>query len=94
MGDAYTPFNPNIDEKEVDNYYQYCTAIPIGWALAQSWNTELVEKAGDMVGSEMEQFHVDLWLAPALIFTEIRFADVTLNTTPKTHMFLVKLRRQ
>ena len=55
MGDAYTPFNPNIDEKEVDNYYQYCTAIPIGWALAQSWNTELVEKAGDMVGSEMEQ---------------------------------------
>ena len=21
MGDAYTPFNPNIDEKEVDNYY-------------------------------------------------------------------------
>ena len=66
MGDAYTPFNPNIDEKEVDNYYQYCTAIPIGWALAQSWNTELVEKAGDMVGSEMEQFHVDLWLAPAL----------------------------
>ncbi len=66
IGDAYTPFDLDIDEKDVDNYYQYCTAIPIGWALAQSWNTDLVEKAGDMVGSEMEQFHVDLWLAPAL----------------------------
>ena len=66
IGDAYTPFDPNLKEDEVDDYYQYCTAIPIGWALAQSWNTELVEKAGDMVGSEMEQFHVDLWLAPAM----------------------------
>ena len=66
MGDAFTPFDPDIKEEEVDNYYQYCTAIPIGWALAQSWNTELVEKAGDMVGQEMEQFHVDLWLAPAM----------------------------
>ena len=66
MGDAYTPFDTNLNEDEVDDYYQYCTAIPIGWALAQSWNTELVEKAGDMIGSEMEQFHVDLWLAPAL----------------------------
>lgn len=66
LGDAFTPFDPDINEDEVDNYYQYCTAIPIGWALAQSWNTELVEKAGDMVGEEMEQFHVDLWLAPAM----------------------------
>ncbi len=66
IGDTYTPFDPDLDENEIDNYYQYCTAIPIGWALAQSWNTELVEKAGDMVGSEMEQFHVDLWLAPAM----------------------------
>lgn len=66
IGDSYTPFDPNLKEDEVDDYYQYCTAIPIGWALAQSWNTELVEKAGDMVGAEMEQFHVDLWLAPAM----------------------------
>lgn len=66
MGYSVTPFDPNINEDEVDNYYQYCTAIPIGWALAQSWNTELVEKAGDMIGKEMEQFHVDLWLAPAM----------------------------
>jgi beta-glucosidase len=66
IGDAYTPFPEDLDENNVIDYYQYCTAIPIGWALAQSWNTELVAQAGDMVGSEMEQFGVDLWLAPAM----------------------------
>nr|MCR4903386.1 beta-glucosidase [Butyrivibrio sp.] len=30
------------------------------------WDMELAQKAGDMVGKEMEQFGVDLWLAPAL----------------------------
>lgn len=46
--------------------YQYCTALPIGTALAQSWNTDLAELCGDIVGAEMEQFGIDLWLAPAL----------------------------
>ncbi len=44
---------------------QYCTAIPIGTALAQSWNMELCESCGDLVGEEMERFGIDLWLAPA-----------------------------
>jgi beta-glucosidase len=66
LGDAFVPFPEDLDENDVVDYYQYCTAIPIGWALAQSWNTQLVQQAGDMVGSEMEQFGVDLWLAPAL----------------------------
>lgn len=66
MGDLIEPFDPDLREEEVDTYYQYCTAIPIGWALAQSWNTALLEEAGYMVGTEMELFGVDLWLAPAL----------------------------
>ena len=45
---------------------QYCTAIPIGTAIAQSWNLALAERCGDVVGSEMERFGVHLWLAPAL----------------------------
>jgi beta-glucosidase len=65
LSDAIVPFPDDLDEAHVIDYYQYCTAIPIGWALAQSWNTELLERAGDMVGQEMEQFGVDLWLAPA-----------------------------
>ncbi len=45
---------------------QYATAIPIGTALAQSWNTEFAKLCGDIVGDEMERFGVHLWLAPAL----------------------------
>lgn len=45
---------------------QNCTAIPIGTALAQSWNTKVCETCGDLVGSEMELFGVHLWLAPAM----------------------------
>ena len=46
--------------------YQYATAIPIGTALAQSWNLEFAQACGDIVGDEMERFGVHLWLAPAL----------------------------
>jgi beta-glucosidase len=66
LGDVIEPFETDLKDDEIVDYYQYCTAIPIGWALAQSWNEELVSQAGDMVGSEMEQFNVDLWLAPAM----------------------------
>ena len=45
---------------------QYCTALPIETAIAQSWNTEFAEVCGDIVGSEMDIFGIDLWLAPAL----------------------------
>ena len=45
---------------------QYCTAIPIGTALAQSFDTDFVQRCGDIVGEEMEHFGVHLWLAPAL----------------------------
>jgi len=46
--------------------HQYTTAIPIGTAIAQSWNREFAEICGDIVGTEMEMFNVNLWLAPAL----------------------------
>ena len=45
---------------------QYCTAIPIGTAMAQSWNPSVCEECGDLVASEMERFGVHIWLAPAL----------------------------
>lgn len=45
---------------------QYCTAIPIGTALAQSCNPDICEACGDLVASEMERFGVHIWLAPAL----------------------------
>jgi beta-glucosidase len=45
---------------------QYCTALPIGTAIAQSWDVDFAYCCGDMVGNEMERFGVNLWLAPAL----------------------------
>ena len=53
-------------EPKGERHEQYATAIPIGTALAQSWDDELAESCGDMVGDEMERFGVQLWLAPAL----------------------------
>lgn len=47
-------------------YYQYCTAIPVGTLLAQTWNTELITEIGQMIGKEMEEFFVTLWLAPGM----------------------------
>lgn len=44
----------------------YATAIPIGTAIAQTWNAPLAEDWGDLVGEEMELFGIHLWLAPAL----------------------------
>ena len=46
--------------------YQYCTAWPIATNLAQTWNTELVQRVGNGVGKEMVTMGVTLWLAPAL----------------------------
>ena len=52
--------------KDANVEYQYATALPIGTALAQSWNLDLAKACGDIVGDEMERFGVHLWLAPAL----------------------------
>lgn len=48
------------------SYYQYCTAIPVGTLLAQTWNLEMVQELGEMIGHEMELFGVTLWLAPGM----------------------------
>ena len=63
----------NRPKKGAEIFHQYATAIPIGTAIAQSFNTELAEACGDIVGEEMEMFGVQLWLAPALnIHRDIR----------------------
>ena len=46
--------------------YHYASAIPIGTALAQSWNLAVPEACGNIVGEEMELFGANVWLAPAL----------------------------
>ncbi|MCR5468367.1 MAG: glycoside hydrolase family 3 C-terminal domain-containing protein, partial [Lachnospiraceae bacterium] len=66
LGPEITPFDESqINENTVD-YYQYCTAIPIGMALATSWDMPMIEEMGRIVGIEMLEFNCDLWLAPAM----------------------------
>ena len=50
----------------VEVHSQYTTALPIGTALAQSWNVEFARACGDIVGDEMARVGVHLWLAPAM----------------------------
>lgn len=47
-------------------HYQYCTAIPTGTQIAQSWNTELAWELGDMIAGEMEEMGITIWLAPGM----------------------------
>ena len=46
--------------------YQYTTAIPIATGLAQTFNEDLIQSYGDMIGKEMDIFNINLWLAPAM----------------------------
>ena len=65
FGLSYTPFPADTPEDAVD-YYQYCTAIPIATALAQSFNTDLIASMGKIVGEEMKEYFVHFWLAPGM----------------------------
>lgn len=46
--------------------YQFTTAFPVELALAQTWNTALLEEVGAAVSAEMAEYGVSFWLAPAL----------------------------
>lgn len=53
-------------EPEGTKYYQYCTAIPVGTLLAQTWDIFLLQEIGSIIGDEMEEFCIQLWLAPGM----------------------------
>lgn len=62
---GYEPEFPPARPGDVD-YYQYCTAIPVASLLACSWDVDLIETLGDLVGDEMSRFGVRVWLAPGM----------------------------
>jgi len=46
--------------------YQYCTGMPVGTLLAQTWNAELLQEVGFCIGGEMDEFGISIWLAPGM----------------------------
>ncbi|MDO5425261.1 MAG: glycoside hydrolase family 3 C-terminal domain-containing protein [Eubacteriales bacterium] len=52
--------------EDAEDYYQYCTAMPVGHMIAQTWNPTLIETVGSAVGEELEEFGITLWLAPGM----------------------------
>ena len=55
-----------VKPEDGTSHYQYATAWPCSMLLAQSFDTELLERVGDGVGREMEAFGVTVWLAPGM----------------------------
>ncbi len=66
LGKVLPPELRKVDLSGTEIKYQYCTALPVAVQLAQSWNPELAELAGDIAGAEMGELGIDLWLAPGM----------------------------
>ena len=45
---------------------QLCTAFPVGSLLACSWDADVLRRFGDAVAMEMQEYGVELWLAPGM----------------------------
>ncbi|MBO6158735.1 MAG: glycoside hydrolase family 3 protein, partial [Firmicutes bacterium] len=49
-----------------EDHYQFCSAIPVGTLLAQTYDIKLMEEVGSIIGREMEELGVQVWLAPGM----------------------------
>ncbi len=65
MREAFFPSDKKTERKG-KIYEQYCSAIPIGTAIAQSFDPGLAKACGELVAAEMKKYGIHLWLAPAL----------------------------
>ncbi|MCR4569813.1 MAG: glycoside hydrolase family 3 C-terminal domain-containing protein [Bacteroidales bacterium] len=65
MADGPAGLRLSVQHKGKEGEY-YCTAFPVGTALASSWNTELVRCIGEAMGDEACAYGVDVMLAPGM----------------------------
>lgn len=67
--EAFPDFVKNMMTGDPDKdtvLYQYTTAFPVANALAQTWNTELMQEVGNAIFREMKEYGCTYWLAPAI----------------------------
>ncbi len=65
-GPAGVRLTRDIEEEGEITGHQYCTAFPTGSLLACTFDPELIELFGRAAGTEMDEYGVDLWLAPGM----------------------------
>ena len=65
-GPAGVRLTQHYNGSDGTDYYQYCTAYPVGTMMAQTWNTDLAYLMGTYVGRELNQYGVTEWLAPGM----------------------------
>lgn len=65
MADGPAGLRLSVQHKGKEGEY-YCTAFPVGTALASSWNAELVRRIGEAMGDEARAYGVDVMLAPGM----------------------------
>ncbi len=79
LDDSGTPIDLSWEQKLLNRFfgheflqedrpihYTFCSAVPVGSLLAQSFDTALLEAVGELIRKESELFHVTLWLAPGM----------------------------
>jgi len=49
-----------------EEHFQFCTAIPVGMLLAQTFDPAANEEIGGVIAREMQEFGVTWWLAPGM----------------------------
>ena len=73
----HIPAMPNADgpagvritqhyEEDGQDYYQFCTAFPVGTNIAQSWDIDVYNLFGTTYGSEMKEYGVTTCLCPGM----------------------------
>ncbi len=59
-------FRKELYHEGSEEHFQFCTAIPVGMLLAQTFDPAAVEETGRLIAREMKEFGVTWWLAPGM----------------------------
>lgn len=65
-GPAGLRLTRDYEAEDGREYYQFCTAWPIGTLLASTWDTDLMEQVGAAMGEELTEYGVTMLLAPGM----------------------------
>ena len=75
-----------MHHENADTYYQYCTAFPVGTALAQTWDTDLMTESEKQSQKKWKNFYVNLWLALGMNIHRNPLWEEIMNIIQKIHI--------